>query len=139
MLDVLASVVNPEFAGEADLTRAYTRILRPQMATVRWRHAAGSGSVGPDKVVAALQEEIAAGLLPPGARRILAEACQGEAASGARAGGDVKLDQVMVRIQALRAKTTGQGCTEQEARAAAKVAELLDTHGLSLSSMDLRR
>src|SRR3712207_9512789 len=44
------------------------------------------------------------------------------------------------RIQAWRAKTVEQGCTEQEALAAAeKVAELLDRHGLSLSELELRQ
>ena len=38
------------------------------------------------------------------------------------------------------AKTVEQGCTEQEALAAAeKVAELLDRHGLSLSELELRQ
>ena len=50
------------------------------------------------------------------------------------------LDRLVQRIRALRAKTVEQGCTEQEALAAAeKVAELLDRHGLSLSELDLRR
>jgi hypothetical protein len=49
-------------------------------------------------------------------------------------------DRLVQRIQALRAKTVEQGCTEQEALAAAeKVAELLDRYGLSLSELDLRR
>ena len=43
------------------------------------------------------------------------------------------------RIAALRAKTTDRGCTEQEAMAAAaKVSELLDRHGLTLSDVDLQ-
>jgi hypothetical protein len=43
------------------------------------------------------------------------------------------------RIQGLRAKTVAQGCTEQEALAAAeKVAELLDRYGLSLGELDFR-
>lgn len=46
---------------------------------------------------------------------------------------------LLARIQALRAKTTDRGCTEQEAMAAAaKVAELLDRHGLSITDMELR-
>jgi hypothetical protein len=49
------------------------------------------------------------------------------------------LDKLKVRIQALRAKTTGNGCTEDEAlSAAAKVAELLDRHDLSLTDVELR-
>ncbi|MGH7057642.1 MAG: DUF2786 domain-containing protein, partial [Acetobacteraceae bacterium] len=49
-------------------------------------------------------------------------------------------ERVIQRIQSLRAKTVAQGCTEQEALAAAeKVAELLDRYGLSLSELELRR
>ncbi|MET3311141.1 hypothetical protein ABIF41_002982 [Bradyrhizobium japonicum] len=49
------------------------------------------------------------------------------------------LDKLKLRIQALRAKTIANGCTEEEAlSAAAKVAELLDRHDLSLSDVDLR-
>lgn len=50
------------------------------------------------------------------------------------------LDKLKSRIQALRAKTLDNGCTEDEAlAAAAKVAELLDRHDLSLSDVELRQ
>jgi hypothetical protein len=49
------------------------------------------------------------------------------------------LDKLKARIQALRAKTIANGCTEDEAlSAAAKVAELLDRYELSLSDVELR-
>lgn len=49
------------------------------------------------------------------------------------------LDGLKSRIQALRAKTIDNGCTESEAlAAAAKVAELLDRYDLSLSDIELR-
>jgi hypothetical protein len=49
------------------------------------------------------------------------------------------LDRLKTLVQALRAKTTANGCTEDEAlSAAAKVAELLDRHDLSLSDVELR-
>lgn len=49
------------------------------------------------------------------------------------------LDKLKSRIQALRAKTIANGCSEDEAlSAAAKVAELLDRHDLSLSDVELR-
>ena len=48
-------------------------------------------------------------------------------------------DSLLTRIAALRAKTTDRGCTEQEAlAAAAKVSELLDRHGLTLTEVELR-
>ena len=50
-----------------------------------------------------------------------------------------ELDKLKVRIQALRAKTIDNGCTEDEAlSAAAKVAELLDRYDLSLTDVELR-
>jgi hypothetical protein len=49
------------------------------------------------------------------------------------------LDKLKSRIEALRAKTTDNGCTEDEAMSAAeKVAELLDRYGLSLSDVEIR-
>ena len=48
-------------------------------------------------------------------------------------------DKLRTRIQGLRAKTVDNGCTEGEAlAAAAKVAELLDRHDLSLSDVEIR-
>ena len=59
---------------------------------------------------------------------------------GKAPGASGDLDKLMQRIRALREKTVEQGCTEQEAMAAAeKVAELLDRYGLSLSELDLRK
>lgn len=50
------------------------------------------------------------------------------------------LDKLKGRLQALRAKTVANGCTEEEAlAAAAKVAELLDQHDLSLSDLEIRQ
>ena len=49
------------------------------------------------------------------------------------------LDKLKTRIQGLRAKTTDNGCTEDEAlSAAAKVAELLDRYDLSLTDVEIR-
>jgi Protein of unknown function (DUF2786) len=51
----------------------------------------------------------------------------------------IQLDGLKTRIQALRAKTVDNGCTEEEAlSAASKVAELLDRYDLSLSDVELR-
>ncbi len=48
------------------------------------------------------------------------------------------LDKLKTRIQALRAKTIDNGCTEDEAlSAAAKVAELLDRYDLSLTDVEI--
>ena len=48
-------------------------------------------------------------------------------------------DKLKARIAALLAKTVHNGCTEEEAlSAAAKVAELLDRHALSMSDVEIR-
>jgi hypothetical protein len=48
------------------------------------------------------------------------------------------LDKLKTRIQALRAKTIDNGCTQDEAlSAAAKVAELLDRYDLSLTDVEI--
>ncbi len=50
------------------------------------------------------------------------------------------LDKLKARIQAIRSKTTENGCTEHEAMAAAaKVAELLDQYDLSLTDIEIRQ
>jgi len=50
-----------------------------------------------------------------------------------------ELDKLKVRIQALRAKTIDNGCTEDEALSAAvKVAELLDRYDVSLTDVEMR-
>lgn len=50
------------------------------------------------------------------------------------------LDKLKARIVALRSKTVDNGCTEQEAvAAAAKVAELLDQYDLSLTDIEIRQ
>ena len=50
-----------------------------------------------------------------------------------------ELDKLKSRIQALRAKTIDNGCTEDEALSAAtKVAELLDRFDLSLTDVEMR-
>ena len=50
-----------------------------------------------------------------------------------------ELSKVKARIRALAAKTVERGCSEAEAlAAAAKVGELLDVYGLSMSEVELR-
>jgi hypothetical protein len=53
--------------------------------------------------------------------------------------GPSAFDKLRARIQALRAKTIDNGCTEGEAlAAAAKVAELLDRYELTLTDIEIR-
>ena len=140
-LDMIASVVNTRAHGVHALSDAYAEIVRLQLETVHRRHAAGSGGFGLDAVAAALEAEIQRGGLPPGARAVFDDARRRLGSSASKPGAqDAELERLIGRIQGLRAKTVEQGCTEQEAlAAAAKVAELLDRYGLSLSELDLQR
>ena len=141
VLDVLGSAANTREHGLGALSDAYAAIALVQMETLHRRAAAGSGMTGLDTVQAALDAEIAAGELPPGARGVFgAVRCRLGTAPSAAGAKDAELERLIGRIQALRAKTVEQGCTEAEALAAAeKVAELLDRYGLSLSELDLKR
>ena len=141
VLDVLGSGANTREHGLGALSDAYAAIALVQLETLHRRAAAGSGATGLDTVKAALEAEIAAGELPPGARGVFDAVRRrlgtAPSAAGAR---NAELDRLIGRIQALRAKTVEQGCTEAEALAAAeKVAELLDRYGLSLSEIDLKQ
>ncbi len=141
VLDVLGSAANTREHGLGALSDAYAAIALVQLETLHRRAAAGSGMTGVDTVQAALEAEIAAGELPPGARGVFDAVRRRLGTAPSVAGAkDNELDRLIGRIQALRAKTVEQGCTEQEALAAAeKVAELLDRYGLSLSELDLKR
>lgn len=76
-------------------------------------------------------------LASSGTSALLYKAGNPDMTTSARQAAD--LDRLKARIQALRAKTVENGCTEQEAlAAAAKVAELLDQHDLSLTDVEIR-
>ncbi len=141
---MLASAANTREHGLQALSGAYAAIALIQMETLVRRAAAGSGALRWPMVQDAVDAGIAVGDLPPGTRDVFNEVRQrlGVGSSTAPGGrkADAELDKLIGRIQALRAKTVEQGCTEQEALAAAeKVAELLDRYGLSLSEFDLRQ
>ncbi len=141
ILDMLASAANTREHGLDALSEAYAAIAQVQLETVQRRAAAGSGTIGLDTVAAAMEAAIASGEFPTGMRRVFDDIRRRLGTARAAAGGrDAELDRLIGRIQALRAKTVEQGCTEQEAlAAAAKVAELLDRYGLSLSELDMQR
>lgn len=144
LLDMLLTGVLARDHGRDRLADAYARITVLQMETIQYRASVGSivGGLTLDAVAAAIDRGIGNGEMPPPARGLFVELRRRIPAGsdGAAGRGDADLDRLLKRIQALRAKTVEQGCTEQEALAAAeKVAELLDRHGLSLSEIDLRR
>lgn len=123
------------------LADAYEHLLSVMLDTLQRRAAIGQrgAAVVLDWVEQELAQGIAAGFIPPEARTLFQRLKpRGAATAGDRDTTD--LDRLRGRIQALRAKTVEQGCTEAEAlTAAAKVAELLDRYGLSLSELELRR
>jgi hypothetical protein len=140
ILDALAAAVSARDACEDAMALAFERLLVVQMETVLRREHISTGHLTLDTIGRAVHEAIAAGSLSPGARTLFANLRQRVAAgSGTRLRDDPALERLLQRIRGLRAKTVAQGCTEEEALAAAeKVAELLDRHGLSLSELDFQ-
>ncbi len=129
---------------KARLAAAYERILSLQLETVHRRASAGirTSYESLDILAAKLRERQATEEVPADAIAHFEEMCR--RAKLARStktnkGNREDLDKVLSRIQALRAKTVEQGCTEAEALlAAGKVAELLDQYGLTLSEIDMK-
>ena len=141
LLDALVSVSIARDGGAPKLANAYGRIASVLVETMALRAAHGSARADLDTAAAAIKAAVARGDFPPEAKSLFEALREREGLStGRRSSNTSDLDRLVQRIRALRAKTVEQGCTEQEALAAAeKVAELLDRHGLSLSELDLRR
>jgi len=137
----LLSVGIARNGGAPELANAYMRIAAVLVETIALRAAHGSGRGNLDAVSAALDAAIARGTFTLAGRALFESLRERMKLSAARPTGETAdLDRLVQRIQALRAKTVEQGCTEQEALTAAeKVAELLDRYGLNLSELDLRK
>lgn len=140
LLDALVSVGIARDGSAPKLANAYGRIASIIVETIALRALHGSGREDLDAVAAEIDAAVERGDFPAEARRLF-EALRKRVGLAAGGTGDTAdIDRLVLRIEALRAKTVAQGCTEQEALAAAeKVAELLDRYGLSLSEVDLRR
>jgi hypothetical protein len=141
VMEVLLSVSIARNGRAPELATAYTRIAAVLVETMALRAAHGSARGDLDAVAAAIDVAIARGTFHREGRNLfdsLWERVKLKAGQPTDATAD--LDGLVKRIRALRAKTVEQGCTEQEALAAAeKVAELLDRYGLNLSELDLRK
>jgi hypothetical protein len=137
LLDALVSVSIARDGRAHKLANAYGRIASVMVETMALRALHGSVREDLDTVAAAIER----GEFPAETRSLFEALRQRVGPAPGRGTGDsADIDRLVQRIQALRAKTVEQGCTEQEALAAAeKVAELLDRYGLSLSELDLRR
>jgi len=141
LLDALVSVSIARDGRAPKLANAYGRIASVMVETMALRALHGSVREDLDTVAAEIKAAIEHGDFPAETRSLF-EALRKRVgpAAGRGTGDTADIDRLVQRIQALRAKTVEQGCTEQEALAAAeKVAELLDRYGLSLSELDLRR
>jgi hypothetical protein len=137
VLEVLNAVAEMREVGQDDEAQALERLLLVQFETLQLRERGGSSHVTLDQAARALQDAIAHDGLAAGAREVF-EAVRARLPR-VSAPENADLEKLMQRIQALRAKTVAQGCTEQEALAAAeKVAELLDRHGLSLNELEFK-
>lgn len=113
------------------------RVIGVLLETVHLRAGNGMDRSSLDMIAAAIDHQIAHKTMPAETRPLFDRLRPRQATT--TAGGDAALDRLVQRIQGLRAKTVEQGCTEQEAMAAAeKVAELLDRYGLSLSELELQ-
>jgi hypothetical protein len=127
--------------GDPHHAAAIERMLLVIMETLVRREQGGSAtSVTLDEVSGEIDDRINHAGMPPLARTIFGDLRQRLVGGATRArADDPALERLMARIQGLRAKTVENGCTEQEALAAAeKVAEMLDRYGLSLGEMDFR-
>jgi len=143
LFEALASSISARRAGETRLADAYSRLASIQMETLQRRATAGfGGEAAPlDFLGSALDRAIAQNRFPAEVRALFDRLRRLVLATAGMAtrSGDEDLARVIQRIQAMRAKTVDQGCTEQEALASAtKVAELLDRYGLSLDEIELR-
>lgn len=124
------------------MAAAYRRLAALQMETLQRRASAGTGDdpAPLETIAAALEQAVAEKRYPGEAAELFRDLRRRLSAEAGPKRTDADLTRVIERIQALRAKTVEQGCTEQEALAAAnKMAELLDRYGLSLSEIELRR
>ncbi|MGE0224411.1 MAG: DUF2786 domain-containing protein [Acetobacteraceae bacterium] len=127
--------------GMMPLSAAYADIALVMMETIVLRASYGSGGLDVNRLSEAVAEEAARRRVPARVLALFHELRpRMSPARGAGRVEDAERDRLVQRIRALRAKTVEQGCTEEEALAAAeKAADLLDRYGLSLSELDLRR
>ncbi len=129
--------------GLKRLGDAYSRVAEVLIETLRRRKSVRPDGPSLDDVARMIEDHIRSRVMSPAARARFADLRRKAEAAGVKADraklGDANLDRLLQVIRGLRAKTVDQGCTEAEAvAAAAKVAELLDRYGLSLSDVELR-
>jgi hypothetical protein len=141
LLNALISVSIARAGDAARLAAAYRRISGVIIEFMAAREAYGSSGFSLDHAADEVDAAIKRGRCGFETKALFNDLRErARLAVGKTQGASGDLDKLMQRIRGLRAKTVDQGCTEQEAMAAAeKVAELLDRYGLSLSELDLRK
>lgn len=141
LLNALISVGIARDGGAPRLAEAYRRISGTLIEFMAAREAYGSSRFSLDHAAAEVDAAIKHGRCGFSTKALFNDLRERARLSiGRTQGARGDLDKLMQRIRALREKTVEQGCTEQEAiAAAAKVAELLDRYGLHLSELDLRK
>ena len=141
---ILESLFKVTEAGRVDTPASaavFRRFAEVQIETLHLRSLAGSGiDRSPlDALSQAIDREVGLNGYPREAADVFREIRRVVTAVKPKHDKE-DLTRVIERIRGLRAKTIDQGCTEQEALAAAdKVAELLDRYGFSLGEIDLRQ
>ena len=141
ILEALYKAVRVRDGGIPQIRATYRRFAEVMIEALHLRALAGSGmDRSPlDRLAGLIDVEVAEGGYPREAADLFREMRRALMAAKPREAGE-DLTRVIERIRGLRAKTVDQGCTEEEALAAAdKVAELLDRYGLSLGEIGLRQ
>lgn len=138
IFDALDAALTARDAKDELMADAFECIAAAQLETVWLRERGGSVGLTLDIIARTLDEAIATRGWPSRIR-LLFDRLRPRQGNRQTSNSDLPLDRLVQRIQGLRAKTVAQGCTEQEAMAAAeKVAELLDRYGLSLNELELQ-
>ena len=142
LLNALISVTLARDEGMRKLAIAYRRIAAEIIDLMVLRASYGSSRSTLDEAAAVVDHAVRTGRCGSDTKALFNELSERArlAMSKRQSADGGELDKLIGRIRGLREKTVAQGCTEQEAyAAAAKVAELLDRYGLSLSELDLRK
>ncbi len=148
LVDALNGFAIAVNGGPDDSKLIFARISEIQIETLAQRARAGvAGYAGVlDRAAEAISHHITRGDMGAEARSLFErlraryDFADPPAPETKGAADRAAMDRVIQLIQALRAKTVDRGCTEEEAMAAAaKVAELLARHDLSLDELGVRQ
>lgn len=141
VVGVMIAIVGARSAGQDRLAGVWEEIGGLLIETIDRRARVSPSGLTLDALDGFVARLVATGEIPSSVYQAFSTLRRGvvRPAKDRRDGGRADLEALIARIQALRVRTVERGCTEEEAlAAAAKVAELLDRHGLSLSELEVR-